>query len=215
MRHKSKTKSKKIAPKVLVVSGILLCIFGYATPKVGAAIVNIITPTDNENGADNEDNIVIVPDGEFYIRDGNDAEWTKVESTTASIEFNDNTLQFKFTATSNANYIVRVWVEIENETSFDLAKTSNVDWTSGLSWIAENNVIYTVVGWFEDTSGEFYLKMNIFAAIKTTPPSEPPPAPSEPSKPYEFPIDLNSIWNWFIIAGAVLTISGGVAWKVG
>ncbi len=134
-------------------------------------------------------------DGDFYMKDGDDASYTLV-SKDSTITFNHRTLHFKFNATNHGHEIGRVWIEVVGHKTFDLSETIvDAEW-DGSSWTALSDGTYTVNGYFR-AFGKDYRGLGILVG-----------AGEEPTAPSEW-----SMYDWLKIIGGALIVVGLITKK--
>lgn len=131
-------------------------------------------------------------DGNFYLKDGNDGDYTLVTKD-ASVIFNHPDIYFKFMATSHGSDITRVWVDVLGQTSFELDEVvANSQW-NGHIWTMPAEASYTVYGNFTAFGREF-RGLSIVV---------------NPTSPTEFP--LLTIFSVGLIAIGLVMITTGSA----
>jgi len=112
-------------------------------------------------------------DGDFYMKDGNDPDYTLVTKD-ATITFNHRTIYFKFvsSASKHGSEIGRVWIDVVGQTTFDLWETvADVEW-DGSSWTAPADGTYEINGYLYAFGRQFRgLSILVGSGEEPTPPS--------------------------------------------
>jgi len=130
-----------------------------------------------------------IPAGDFYIKDGNDPDWTKA-TTETYFRANHNDISFKFVATKTPEEITKVWIEIVGvETKYLTKQADGVTWDGWTKTLADGT--YTVYGYFYGM-GTRYRGLSIVMGANV-----------EPTLPTEI-----RIHDWLKILGAVLVVLG-------
>lgn len=131
-------------------------------------------------------------DGDFYLKDGNDASYTLVTKE-STITFNHNTIYFKFVPTSHAEAITRVYIYIKDVETFDLTKQADGTWNGTSRTLSDGT--YTINGYFVGY-GKTFLNLSILVGSNVEP---------------EYPTAW-STYDWLKILGGALIVVGFI-WK--